>query len=134
MGRFRDFVSKASMSEAESLEEESYDFTDEYDEEEDFEEAGELHSLPPVEDLARIVTATPETFADVKPFSDQYRQGVPVIVNLMRASDAERARINDYTYGLCYGLHGRIQRVSNDVMLLSPRTVRLEQVSNEGEI
>lgn len=133
MGRFRDFVSKASMSEAEGLEEESYDFADEY-EEVDYDEPGELHSLPPVEDLARIVTATPESFADVKPFSDQYRQGVPVIVNLARACDEERRRLNDYIVGLCYGLHGRIERVSSDVMLLSPRTVRLERVANESDI
>lgn len=76
-------------------------------------------------DLSRIVTVHPGSYNDALPIGESFRQGIPVIINLTEMSDMEARRVVDFAAGLTFGLHGVIERVTNRVFLLSPRTVEV---------
>lgn len=133
MGMFQRLVDRAAVND-EFIDE---DFEDEYEgdvlDEDDVEETiGEIAEIRPVgrrtqnEDLARIVTLWPRVFSDVQEFADYFRDGVPVILNLSHAEEDVRYRIVDFASGVCYGLRGQPNQISDDVLLLTPATVTLE--------
>lgn len=76
-------------------------------------------------DLRRIQTLKPRTYADAKTIGEAFRQGVPVIMNLTEMNEAEARRMVDYSAGLAHGLHGRLERVTTAVFLLSPSHVEI---------
>lgn len=120
---------------ADDIEMENEDFI----EEEDFADVTPMSSATPASvssitpireassasELSRIVTFHPTSFSDSLSIGDAYRKGVPVILNLSDLNDAEARRIVDFAAGLAFGLHGVIERVTNRVFLLSPRTVEV---------
>ena len=55
--------------------------------------------------------------------TEDYREGVPVIMNLSELEDADAKRIIDFAAGLVFGLRGSIERITNKVFLLSPVNV-----------
>jgi cell division inhibitor SepF len=68
----------------------------------------------------RIATVTPDGFRDARGIGEQFREGIPVIMNLT-ALDAEDAkRVVDFAAGLTFGLRGSIERVASRVFLLTP--------------
>lgn len=80
----------------------------------------------PAADLSRIVTVHPNSYSDALAIGEAFRDGVPVIVNLSDLNEAEARRVVDFAAGLTFGLHGVIERVTNRVFLLSPRSVEVE--------
>jgi cell division inhibitor SepF len=54
---------------------------------------------------------------------ENYRDGIPVIMNLSEMADAEAKRLVDFAAGLVFSIHGTIERVTNKVFLLSPPNV-----------
>ena len=79
----------------------------------------------PVADLNRITTIHPHTYNDARRIGEEYREGVPVIMNLTEMDDTDAKRIVDFAAGLVFGLHGTIERVTNKVFLLSPANVEV---------
>jgi len=79
----------------------------------------------PVADLNRITTIHPHTYNDARRIGEEYREGVPVIMNLTEMDDTDAKRIVDFAAGLVFGLHGTIERVTNKVFLLSPVNVEV---------
>ena len=79
---------------------------------------------PPV-DLNRITTIHPHTYNDARRIGEEFREGVPVIMNLTEMEDGDAKRIVDFAAGLVFGLHGTIERVTNKVFLLSPANVEV---------
>jgi cell division inhibitor SepF len=79
----------------------------------------------PMTDLARITTIHPHTYNDARRIGEEYREGVPVIMNLTEMDDVDAKRIVDFAAGLVFGLHGTIERVTNKVFLLSPVNVEV---------
>ncbi len=79
----------------------------------------------PVADLNRITTIHPHTYNDARRIGEEYREGVPVIMNLTEMDDTDDKRIVDFAAGLVFGLHGTIERVTNKVFLLSPANVEV---------
>ena len=77
----------------------------------------------PAVDLARITTIHPHTYNDARRIGEEFREGVPVIMNLTEMDDTDAKRIVDFAAGLVFGLHGTIERVTNKVFLLSPPNV-----------
>jgi cell division inhibitor SepF len=71
----------------------------------------------------RITTLHPRSYNDARRIGEEYREGVPVIVNLTGMEDADAKRIVDFAAGLIFGLRGSIERVTNKVFLLSPANV-----------
>ncbi|MFM8650323.1 MAG: cell division protein SepF [Actinomycetota bacterium] len=59
-------------------------------------------------------------FNDIQEVANRFRDGHPVILNT-EGCDAEVARrMVDFSSGLCYGLHGKIEKVAKGVYLLKP--------------
>ena len=79
----------------------------------------------PVADLNRLTTIHPHTYNDARRIGEEFREGVPVIMNLTEMDDTDAKRIVDFAAGLVFGLHGTIERVTNKVFLLSPANVEV---------
>jgi len=74
-------------------------------------------------DFARIETVTPRTFNDARVVGENFRSGVPVIMNLTELEDADAKRMVDFGAGLVFAVHGAITRVTAGVFLLTPANV-----------
>lgn len=74
-------------------------------------------------DLTRIETVHPRTYNDARRIGEEFRDGVPVIMNLGEMDDADAKRIIDFAAGLVFGVRGSIERITNKVFLLSPVNV-----------
>ena len=74
-------------------------------------------------ELHRITTIHPRTYNEAKTIGEAFRSGTPVIMNLGDMADADAKRLVDFAAGLTFGLHGRIERVTAKVFLLSPHNV-----------
>lgn len=78
-----------------------------------------------------ILTVHPKQYRDAQVIAENFRDGIPVIINLSQMSDADARRLIDFASGLSLGLYGRIERVTSKVFLLSPESVA---VSGQGGI
>ena len=76
-----------------------------------------------VAELSRITTLHPRTYNEARTVGENFRDGVPVIMNLSEMDDADAKRLVDFAAGLTFGLRGRIERVTAKVFLLSPHNV-----------
>ena len=76
-----------------------------------------------VTDLSRIVTLHPRTYNEARAIGENFRDGVPVIMNLSEMDDADAKRLVDFAAGLIFAVRGTIERVTNKVFLLSPPNV-----------
>ena len=72
-----------------------------------------------------IITLQPRSYSEARKMGEHYREGNPVIINLDDMEEGERKRLVDFASGLVFGLHGRIERVSHKVFLLSPANVNV---------
>ncbi len=91
----------------------------------------ELESRRPVSpaprtaDISRIITVHPRTYNEARTIGENFRDGVPVIMNLGDMEDADAKRLVDFAAGLIFGLHGSIERITSKVFLLSPHNVNV---------
>ena len=79
--------------------------------------------------ISEILTVHPKQYRDAQVIAENFREGIPVIINLSQMSDADARRLIDFASGLSLGLYGRIERVTSKVFLLSPENVA---VSGDG--
>jgi cell division inhibitor SepF len=68
---------------------------------------------------------SPESFNEAQAVADKYMAGVPVIMNLQDVERDLSRRLVDFASGLCYGLQGSMERVTNQVYLLTPSNVEV---------
>lgn len=80
---------------------------------------------PVLESNYHIITLQPRSYSEARKMGEHYREGNPVIINLDDMEESERKRLVDFASGLVFGLHGRIERVSHKVFLLSPANVNV---------
>jgi len=78
---------------------------------------------PVVAELSRITTLHPTTYNEARSIGEEYREGIPVIMNLTEMDDADAKRLVDFAAGLIFATRGSIERVTNKVFLLSPPNV-----------
>ena len=71
----------------------------------------------------QITALHPRTYNEARTIGEQFRNSTPVIMNLTEMDDADAKRLVDFAAGLTFGLHGRIERVTAKVFLLSPHNV-----------
>jgi cell division inhibitor SepF len=76
-----------------------------------------------VAELSRITTLHPRTYNEARTIGENFREGVPVIMNLSEMDDADAKRLVDFSAGLVFAVRGSIERVTNKVFLLSPPNV-----------
>jgi cell division inhibitor SepF len=76
-----------------------------------------------VSPLSRITTLHPRTYNEARVIGENFRDGVPVIMNLSEMDDTDAKRLVDFAAGLVFSVRGTIERVTNKVFLLSPPNV-----------
>lgn len=69
----------------------------------------------------------PESFNQAQDVADKFKGSQPVIMNLQDADHELSRRLIDFASGLCYGLGGQMERLANQVYLLTPTNVEVSQ-------
>ncbi|QOD42835.1 cell division protein SepF [Clavibacter zhangzhiyongii] len=87
-------------------------------------------------EMNEILTVHPKAYKDAQVIAENFREGVPVIINLSQMTDDDARRLIDFASGLSIGLYGKIERVTSKVFLLSPSHVAVsgEQSATEAEV
>ncbi len=74
---------------------------------------------------AKVHVVAPSRFADAQEIGDRFKNGQPVIVNL-QANDRELSRrMIDFCSGVTYALSGSMDKVADQVFLLTPSNVEV---------
>ena len=85
--------------------------------------------LRPVENGGRggvqVHLVVPKNFNDAQQIADQFKDAVPVILNLQSTDTDHSKRLIDFASGLTYALDGGMQRIADKVFLLTPRNVEV---------
>jgi cell division inhibitor SepF len=74
-------------------------------------------------ELYRITTLHPRTYNEARTVGENFREGVPVIMNLSEMDDSDAKRLVDFAAGLVFATRGTIERITSKVFLLSPPNV-----------
>ncbi len=82
-------------------------------------------------DISRIITVHPRTYNEARTIGENFRDGVPVIMNLSDMEDSDAKRLVDFSAGLIFGLRGSIERITSKVFLLSPHNVTVSVEDKE---
>jgi cell division inhibitor SepF len=85
--------------------------------------AEQAAAAQPAEPTYQITALHPRTYNEARTIGEAFRRSTPVIMNLSEMEDADAKRLVDFAAGLTFGLHGRIERVTAKVFLLSPHNV-----------
>jgi cell division inhibitor SepF len=83
-----------------------------------------VRPLQPVASAKPHVVA-PTSFNHAQEVADKLKVNQPVIVNLQNVDRDLSRRIIDFASGLCYGVGGQMERVANQVFLLTPSNVEV---------
>jgi cell division inhibitor SepF len=82
-------------------------------------------AAPVMTELSRITTLHPTTYNEARTIGENFREGIPVIMNLSEMGDSDAKRLVDFAAGLVFAVHGSIERITNKVFLLSPPNVAI---------
>jgi len=74
----------------------------------------------PLPTSAKPFVVSPTGFNDVQQVADKFKRDQPVIVNLQGVDRDLSRRLIDFASGLCYGLTGDMEKVAENVFLLTP--------------
>ena len=84
-----------------------------------------VRPITPMMHGAKVHVVAPGRFADAQEIGDRFKNGQPVIVNL-QANDRELARrMIDFCSGVTYALAGSMDKVADQVFLLTPTNVEV---------
>jgi len=81
---------------------------------------------------SRVAIAEPHEFEEVQMIGDDFKENIPVIINLQNTNQDLSKRIIDFCSGLTYALGGSIKKVADRVFLITPQNTLV--TSNEKEI
>ena len=82
-------------------------------------------------DINRIITVHPRTYNEARTIGENFRDGIPVIMNLSDMEESDAKRLVDFSAGLIFGLRGSIERITSKVFLLSPHNVTVAAEDKE---
>jgi len=84
-------------------------------------------------EMNEILTVHPRQYKDAQLIAENFREGIPVIINLSQMNETDARRLIDSACGLSEGLYGKIERVTSKVFLLSPAHVAVSGDHAEAE-
>jgi cell division inhibitor SepF len=73
----------------------------------------------------QVHLVVPKNFNDAQQIADQFKDSIPVILNLQGTDTDLSKRLIDFSSGLTYALDGGMQRIADKVFLLTPRNVEV---------
>lgn len=74
---------------------------------------------------AKPHVVVPASFNQAQDVADKFKSNQPVVMNLQGADRELSRRLIDFASGLCYGLGGQMERLVNQVYLLTPGNVEV---------
>jgi cell division inhibitor SepF len=74
---------------------------------------------------AKVHVVAPGRFADAQEIGDRFKNGQPVIVNLQTNDRELSRRMIDFCSGVTYALSGSMDKVADQVFLLTPSNVEV---------
>jgi cell division inhibitor SepF len=80
---------------------------------------------PIVPQTAKVHVVAPAGFNDAQEIGDKLKTNQPVIMNLQGTHRDLSRRLIDFASGLAYGLGGQMERVADQVFLLTPSNVEV---------
>jgi cell division inhibitor SepF len=84
----------------------------------------QVRPLPQVQS-AKVHVVAPSRFADAQEIGDRFKSGQPVIVNLQANDPQLSRRMIDFCSGVTYALAGSMDKVADQVFLLTPSNVEV---------
>jgi cell division inhibitor SepF len=85
---------------------------------------GVVRPFTPVQN-AKVHVVAPGKFSDAQEIGDRFKNGQPVIVNLQVADRELARRMIDFCSGVTYALSGSMDKVADQVFLLTPSNVEV---------
>jgi cell division inhibitor SepF len=79
----------------------------------------------PIADKPKVHVVVPRRFADAQEIGDRLRGSQPVIVNLQEVDRDLGRRMIDFCSGVTYALNGSMEKVADQVFLLTPSNVEV---------
>jgi len=73
--------------------------------------------------LSKITTLRPRDYSEARTIGERFRDGTPVIMDLVEMSNADAKRLVDFAAGLAFALRGSFDKVATKVFLLSPADI-----------
>ncbi|MGI8461125.1 MAG: cell division protein SepF [Solirubrobacterales bacterium] len=73
----------------------------------------------------QVHLVAPSSFNDAQEVADQFKRGVPTILNLQSTDPELSKRLIDFASGLTYALDGGMQKIADKTFLLTPRNVEV---------
>mgnify|MGYP005846849605 CR=1 FL=1 len=103
-----------------------------YDEEDDLKQRKNFGGIRPARRLlaidgardqkkVRVSIEEPHEFEEVQRIGDDFKESIPVIINLQNTNPDLSKRIIDFCSGLTYALEGSIKKVADRVFLITPK-------------
>ena len=84
-----------------------------------------VRPLIPRSATARVHVVAPSAFGEAQEIGDLVKQSSPVIVNLQLSDRDLARRMIDFCSGLTYALGGQMEKVADQVFLLTPSNVEI---------
>ena len=78
-------------------------------------------------DATKVQVVAPTRFGDAKEIADCLKANRPVIVNLQVADRDLQRRMIDFCSGVTYALSGEMEKVADQVFLLTPTNVKVSE-------
>ncbi|AQA04860.1 cell division protein SepF [Mycobacterium sp. MS1601] len=75
--------------------------------------------------LSKITTLRPKDYSEARTIGERFRDGNPVIMDLVSMDNADAKRLVDFAAGLAFALRGSFDKVATKVFLLSPADVEV---------
>jgi len=73
--------------------------------------------------LSKITTLRPKDYSEARTIGERFRDGQPVIMDLVSMDNADAKRLVDFAAGLAFALRGSFDKVATKVFLLAPPDV-----------
>jgi cell division inhibitor SepF len=73
--------------------------------------------------LSKITTLRPKDYSEARTIGERFREGTPVIMDLVTMDNADAKRLVDFAAGLAFALRGSFDKVATKVFLLSPADI-----------
>jgi cell division inhibitor SepF len=83
-----------------------------------------VRPITPVQST-KVHVVAPARFADAQEVGDRFKSGQPVIVNLQAGDPQLSRRMIDFCSGVTYALGGSMEKVADQVFLLTPSNVEV---------
>ena len=80
---------------------------------------------------SKVFVAEPKKFEEIQVIADNFKENIPIIINLQKVEQDLAKRIIDFCSGLTYALEGNIKKVADKVFLITPYNIEVSSEEKE---